>query len=287
MLGSILSNMLLVLGCLFLVGGIKHGQQTFNSTVASTMSSLMAVASASLIVPAALYAELSSSKEDSAYNLDFLSRGTSIVLLLIYVSYLFFQLETYSDVVDDVDAQEGTRSEPELLSPWTAGAVLIVSTLLVARCAEFMVHNIDPVMQNVGISKTFIGLILLPIIGHSAEYIAAVELALTNKMDLAIEVAFGSSLQMALFVTPLLVILGWIMGRDMTLHFQMFETVVFFLSTLVVTLLIQDGKSNYLEGLLCLGMYIIIALAAYVYPNDAGGIVREGILTTSALLAGL
>jgi Ca2+:H+ antiporter len=285
MLGSILSSLLLVLGCLFLVGGIKHGQQTFNSTIASTMSSLMAVASAALIIPAALYAELSHS-ERSNNGLTFVSRGTSIVLLLIYVSYLFFQLETYRDVFDDGDAQEGTQSGPDLLSPRTAGSVLIVSTLLVAKCAELLVDNIDSVVQDVGISKAFIGLILLPTFVNSAGYFNAVNDAFTNKMDLAIEVAIGSSLQIALFVTPLLVILGWIMGRDMTLHFQMFETVVFFLSTLVVTILIQDGKSGYLEGLLCLGMYIIIALAISVYPDDLSGGIGGGPLTTNALLAG-
>jgi Ca2+:H+ antiporter len=156
----------------------------------------------------------------------------------------------------------------------------------VAKCAELLVDNIDSVVRDVGISKAFIGLILLPTFVNSAGYFNAVNDAFTNKMDLAIEVAIGSSLQIALFVTPLLVILGWIMGRDMTLHFQMFETVVFFLSTLVLTILIQDGKSGYLEGLLCLGMYIIIALAISVYPDDLSGGIGGGPLTTNALLAG-
>lgn len=272
MLGSILSNILLVLGCCFVAGGIKHKQQTFNSTVASTMSSLMAVASASLIIPATLYAGLSQSAQNTLDNINILSRGTSIVLLFIYISYLFFQLKTHADLFDDAEAQEGNAAEPELLAPWTAGAVLVVITLLVAVCAEFLVDSIDAIVEDFGISKTFIGLILLPIVGNAAEHVTAVVVAWKDKMDLAIGVAIGSSLQIALFVTPFLVILGWIMGRDMTLHFETFETVAFFLSALVVTLLIQDGKSNYLEGLLCLGMYIIIALAFYVYPDDAGEI---------------
>lgn len=276
MLGSILSNILLVLGCCFLAGGIKHHQQQFNSTVASTMSSLLAVATASLIIPATLYAGLNQSKQDSMPNINILSRGTSIVLLLIYISYLFFQLKTHADLFDDAEAQEGNDAEPELLSPWAAGVVLVVITLFVAICAEFLVDSIDSIVADFGISKTFIGLILLPIVGNAAEHVTAVVVAWKDKMDLAIGVAIGSSLQIALFVTPFLVILGWIMGRDMTLHFETFETVAFFLSALVVTLLIQDGKSNYLEGLLCLGMYIIIALAFYVYPDDAGGIGEGG-----------
>jgi len=173
-----------------------------------------------------------------------------------------------------------------LLGPWAAGAVLVVITLLVAICAEFLVDFIDSIVVDFGISKTFIGLILLPIVGNAAEHVTAVVVAWKDKMDLAIGVAIGSSLQIALFVTPFLVILGWIMGKDMTLHFETFETVAFFLSALVVTLLIQDGKSNYLEGLLCLGMYIIIALAFYVYPDDAGGIGEGGNSTMHALFGG-
>ena len=287
MLGSILSNILLVLGCCFLAGGIKFQQQTFNSTVASTMSSLMAVASASLIIPATLYSTLSDSGESTIENINILSRGTSIVLLFIYISYLFFQLKTHTELFDDAEAQEGNQQEPELLGPWAAGAVLVVITLLVAICAEYLVDSIDAIVETAHISKTFIGLILLPIVGNAAEHVTAVVVAWKDKMDLAIGVAIGSSLQIALFVTPFLVILGWIMGRDMTLHFETFETVSFFLSALVVTLLIQDGKSNYLEGLLCLGMYIIIALAFYVYPDEAGqGPPNGGNSTMNALFGG-
>jgi len=270
MLGSILSNILLVLGCCFFVGGLKYHEQEFNSTVASTMSSLMAVASASLIIPATLYAALSESKQNAGDNVMILSRGTAIILLIIYVSYLFFQLKTHANLFDDAEAQEGDQQEPDLLSPWMAGVVLVIITVLVAVCAEYLVDSIDAIVESAHISKTFIGLILLPIVGNAAEHVTAVVVAWKNKMDLAIGVAIGSSLQIALFVTPFLVILGWIMDRDMTLHFETFETVSFFLAALVVTLLIQDGKSNYLEGLLCIGMYLIIALAFYVYPDDAG-----------------
>lgn len=149
---------------------------------------------------------------------------------------------------------------------------LILVTVLVAVCAEYLVDSIDSIVASSGISKTFIGLILLPIVGNAAEHVTAVVVAWKDKMDLAVGVAIGSSMQIALFVTPFLVILGWIIGEDMTLHFQGFETVVFFLSVLVVNYLISDGKSNYLEGCMCLGTYIIIALAFWVYPEDAGDI---------------
>jgi Ca2+:H+ antiporter len=275
MLGSILSNILLVLGCCFFVGGLRFKEQSFNSTVASTMSSLMTVASSSLIIPATLYAVMSDNKSQDD-NIMILSRGTSIILLLIYVAYLYFQLKSHAELFDDAEAQEAAGEEVQLLGPWAAGVLLIVVTLLVAVCAEYLVGSIDAIVEKAHISKTFIGLILIPIVGNAAEHVTAVVVAYKNKMDLAIGVAIGSSLQIALFVTPFLVVLGWIMDRPMTLHFETFETVAFFLASLVVVLLIQDGKSNYLEGLLCLGMYTIIALAFYVLPSDAGNGVNLG-----------
>ncbi|KEF57761.1 calcium/proton exchanger [Exophiala aquamarina CBS 119918] len=268
MLGSILSNILLVLGCCFLAGGLRYPEQSFNSTVASTMSSLMTVATSSLIIPATLYAVTSENKSQEA-NIMILSRGTAIILLLIYIAYLYFQLKSHAQLFDDPESQEHAGDEPELLGPWAAGVALVVVTLLVALCAEYLVDSIPAIVEEAHISKTFIGLILIPIVGNAAEHVTAVIVAWKNKMDLAIGVAIGSSLQIALFVTPFLVVLGWIMDKPMSLHFETFETVSFFLASLVVVLLIQDGKSNYLEGLLCLGMYIIIALAFYVLPDDA------------------
>lgn len=254
MLGSILSNILLVLGCCFVAGGIYNHQQTFNSTVASTMSSLLSLASASLIIPATLWAALNNSKSNSTENILILSHGTAIILLVIYIMYLVFQLKTHADLFETEGQGEGEDEEEHILAPIPAGIALVVVTILVAICAEYLVDSIDSIVETAHISKTFIGLVLLPIVGNAAEHVTAVVVATKNKMDLAIGVAIGSSLQIALFVTPFLVILGWIMDRPMTLHFEIFETVVFFLSSLIVILLIQDGKSNYLEGVLCLGL---------------------------------
>ncbi|TVY17831.1 Vacuolar calcium ion transporter [Lachnellula arida] len=277
MLGSILSNILLVLGCCFLAGGIHNTtagtsegiEQGFNSTVASTMSSLMAVASASLIIPATLYAALSGSHSDSDKNILILSHGTAIILLILYILYLVFQLRTHARLFDAETPGEDDEPEVAQMGPWAAAGVLIVTTVLVAVCAEYLVDSIDSIVQTAHISKTFIGLVLLPIVGNAAEHVTAVVVALKDKMDLAMGVAIGSSMQIALLVTPFLVILGWIMDIPMTLHFETFETVVFFLSVLVVTYVIQDGKSNYLEGAMLLGLYFIIALAFLVYPDDA------------------
>lgn len=275
MLGSILSNILLVLGCCFIASGVRRDQSTFNETVASTMSSLMAVAATCLIIPATLYASLTHSSADSESQVLVLSRGTAVIMLILYCLYLVFQLKTHAHLFD-AEAQEeggdGEEKEPEILGPVAAGVCLVLVTVLVAVCAEYLVDSIDSIVSTTGISKTFIGLVLLPIVGNAAEHVTACVVAWKDKMDLAIGVAIGSSMQIALFVTPFLVILGWIIGEEMTLHFQSFETVVFFLSVLVVNYLIGDGKSNYLEGCMCLGTYIIIALAFYVYPDDAGDI---------------
>ncbi len=249
MLGSILSNILLVLGCCFLAGGTRYHEQTFNKTVASTMSSLMAISSASLIIPATLYAAMrgSAASDEKEDNVLILSRGTAIILLIIYILYLRFQLQTHADLFDE--EQDGNlgengdqkQQEPEILSPVAAGIALVAVTICVAVCAEYLVDSIDSIVATAHISRTFVGLILLPIVGNAAEHVTAVVVALKDKMDLAIGVAIGSSMQIALLVTPFLVILGWIIGQPMTLRFETFETVVFFLSVLITNYLIQVG----------------------------------------------
>lgn len=295
MLGSILSNILLVLGCCFLAGGIKYRQQKFNNVVASTMSSLMVVSTASLIIPATLYAVMRSRHAEQKDNILILSHGTAVILLLLYVLYLFFQLQTHSDFFDaegdgEQDGEQGEQEEGKILSTPAAGVALVLVTVLVAVCAEYLVDSIDSIVETAHISKTFIGLVLLPIVGNAAEHVTAVVVAMKDKMDLAIGVAIGSSMQIALLVTPFLVILGWIIGQPMTLQFEIFETVVFFLSVLITSYVIavsfptpfkhvepklravQDGKSNYLEGAMLLGMYTIIALAFVSLPSSAAGI---------------
>ncbi|KAI0996150.1 Vacuolar calcium ion transporter [Podosphaera aphanis] len=260
MLGSILSNMLLVLGCCFLAGGIHNStsgtaagiQQNFNSTVASTMSSLMTLAAATMIIPATLYVALAQSSEDSEETIQLLSHGTAIILLLLYLLYLVFQLRTHASIFDAetesaAEPEEDEAEEPHM-GAWAAAIVLLIVTIAVSICAEYLVDSIDSIVESMHISKTFIGLILIPIVGNAAEHATAVVVALKDKMDLAMGVAIGSSLQIALLVTPSLVILGWIIGQPLSLHFETFETMVFFLSVLVVTYVIQDGKSNYLEG---------------------------------------
>lgn len=165
-----------------------------------------------------------------------------------------------------------------------------MSTGLVAICAEFLVGSINYLVVNTGVSEAFVGLIVLPIVGNAAEHVTAVTVASKNKMDLAIGVAVGSSIQIgklprslnissiysltfsrntALFVTPVIVLLGWILSKDMSLYFSLFETVSLFVSAFIVNFLVLDGRSNYLEGALLIAAYIIIAVAAFFYPDSS------------------
>jgi Ca2+:H+ antiporter len=237
MLGSILSNLLLVMGMCFLFGGLTHRgdsgagfEQTFSSAVAQTTCSLMTLSSASLVIPAALYAVLDQNgSEEKKTSILLLSRGTAIILLLLYVLYLVFQLRTHSNLFDaesqtaEAAHEDGDESEEPALGPVAAALVLVVVTVLVAICAEYLVGSIDSIVESAHISKAFIGLILIPIVGNAAEHVTAVVVAVRNKMDLAMGVAIGSSIQIALLVTPFLVIVGWIIGQPMSLHFETCE----------------------------------------------------------------
>ncbi|KAF9773606.1 hypothetical protein IL306_008561 [Fusarium sp. DS 682] len=291
LVGSILSNLLLVLGFCFFFGGLRRESQYFNETVAQTAASMLALAVASVIVPTVF----DQAKGTPATNVARLSRGTAVILLIVYAAYLLFQLKTHQSTfakegqkvaakpwsrgsAGGGDIRQGimvpgaligggmtARAENERLSEmlmnphrlpksededeeeepqlhfWVAIATLTVATVLIALCAEFMVDSIDAVTKTGGISEEFVGLILLPIVGNAAEHATAVTVAIKDKMDLAIGVAVGSSMQVALFLIPLLVIIGWGMGNDaMNLSFDLFQVATMFVAVLLVNYLIAD-----------------------------------------------
>jgi Ca2+:H+ antiporter len=176
--------------------------------------------------------------------------------------------------------EEGTEKaaaeEDHGMSRTAAVVMLLLSTALVAVCAEFLVEAIPEMVNNSPVSEAFIGLIILPIVGNAAEHVTAVTVAAKNKMDLAIGVAVGSSIQIALFVTPVVVLLGWILNTEMSLYFNLFETVSLFATAFVINFLILDGRSNYLEGSLLIAAYVIIAVGAFYYPDEASQSVIGG-----------
>ncbi|ESZ90909.1 hypothetical protein SBOR_8700 [Sclerotinia borealis F-4128] len=314
LVGSILSNLLLVLGMCFFFGGLRREEQFFNKTVAQTAASLLAVAVASVIVPTAF--DLWS--ETTEAPIAAISRGTSIILLVVYAGYLYFQLHTHSGLFNEesqkvpmrprknalpegaiakglakaggigagpgranipqrppydelinssaLEEEEEEAEEPQLhiLVAW---ATLAGSTAIIGVCADFMVDGISALTDSKVISEEFVGLILLPIVGNAAEHATAVTVACKDKMDLAIGVAVGSSMQVALFLIPLLVVIGWIMGNDaMNLSFDGFQVAVLFVAVLLVNYVLADGRSNWMEGMLLQCLYVIIAVCAWYYP---------------------
>ncbi|CAG8654657.1 5971_t:CDS:2, partial [Dentiscutata heterogama] len=242
-LGSIFSNILLVLGSCFLAGGItilkeERLEQEFSSTAAQASSSVMTLACIALVVPAAFILAIDGNSNSTIGNsapnaidsrILHLSYGTSIVLFIIYILYLYFQLKTHKDLFNNEENEEPQISKNMALF------LLIIVTVIIGFSAEFLVSSIE----GVDLSKTFIGLILLPIIGNAAEHATSVTVAMKNKMDFAICVTVGSSTQIALFVIPLLVILGWIIGQPMSLNFEVFETVCLLISVLLSNYLVQ------------------------------------------------
>lgn len=298
MLGSILSNLLLVLGCCFIAGGVTRVQQTFNQTVAQTMSSLMVLATSSLLIPAAFHATIPAPKKKQGFpepDLPYdarilsLSRGASVMLLIVYILYLVFQLKTHKALFEEQSseaddglitaslAEEQAGVAPDAmhskegvqhLSVVSAIAILTLATVFVSICADYLVGSIDSIVESSGLSKTFLGLIVIPIVGNAAEHVTAIIVAMKDKMDLAIGVAVGSSLQIALFVTPLMVLVGWVLNTPMSLYFSTFETAVLLVSVLISNLVILDGELNWLEGAMLLSTYLIIALAFFYYPDS-------------------
>ncbi|KAJ5965336.1 hypothetical protein N7481_012050 [Penicillium waksmanii] len=267
MVGSILSGSLLILGCCLVAGGLSKDTVAFNVDVSGILSSLMVVASASLIIPSILDATTHSKSDAVHDSVLSLSRATSVVLLIFYLVYLFFQLKTHANLfVDD----SGTEEEEEeiKLGPWSASAVLITATLGVTACSDYLVDSVDGFVEVWGVSRAFIGLIVVPVIGNAGEFNTAITAAMKDGMDLAIGVIVGSTLQIALFVSPFLVICGWVIGQPMSLRYSTFETVVFFLSVIVMDCLIRGGRSNYYEGFLLIGTYLIIAIAFYIHPDS-------------------
>jgi len=240
-----------ILGTCFFAAGYNSDTVKFNVGLTGLMSSLMVVSSASLIVPSVLDASSTSTESSGPDDAILtLSRVASIILLIFYLIYLYFQLKSHSDLFTE---GEEINSEVRELGPWAASIVLIAATIGVTVCSDYLVDSIDGVVEAAHVSRAFVGLIIVPIVGNAGEYVTTVSASIKKKLDLAIGVIVGSTLQIALFVTPFLVVLGWIMDRKMSLRFDTFETTVLSLAVLVVNYLIQDGRTNYFAGALLIG----------------------------------
>lgn len=214
LIGSILSNLLLVMGTSFIYGGMYYHTQSFSVGGAGAHSSLLLLSVLGLMLPTIYHIII---KDRQALNE--ISRWSSGLLLFVYAQYLYFQIFSHSELFEapkDGEDSEDDDDEPKM-TPWCATGVLATCTILTACCSEFLIGAIEGTIQSWGISKEFIGIIILPIIGNAAEHYTAIVVAGKNKMDLSLAVAVGSSCQMALLVTPFTVMAGWVFGKDMTL----------------------------------------------------------------------
>jgi Ca2+:H+ antiporter len=255
--GSIMSNLLLVLGLAMLAGGVKHARQTFNRTGAMASGSSLFVAVIALVTPAIFLATA-----PVAQNIvEDMSLWLSLMLLLIYAAGLYFVLHTHKHLY----LEPAGELEPK--ASWQSALVkLLVATVAVAWVSDILVGSIQPVVTQFGWSQLFIGVIFLAIIGNAAENFSSILAARKNRMDLSLGIAIGSATQIAMFVAPVLVFAGFFLGQPMNLIFNRFELVAIVLSVLVVNLVVADGESNWLEGAQLLAAYAIMAAAFFFHP---------------------
>lgn len=259
--GSILGNLLLVMGMAMLGGGIKNGFQSFDRRQSGNHAVLLTLAVLAMVIPS-LFSH-SIGPEGSA-GVEELSLGVAFVMIVLYAFGLIFSLRVSPDVLSYPAEPEMTKHPIYTLK--NAIIILALSTLGVVILSELLVGAVESVVQNLGLSEFFLGIILIPIVGNVAEHLVAVQAAIRNHMNLSVEIAISSSLQIALFVAPLLVFISLAMGKPLTLIFNSFELIAMGSGVLVAALVSADGESNWLEGCALLAVYLILGLAFFLLP---------------------
>ena len=260
--GSIIGNILLVLGVAMFAGGLKYERQKFNQTASGMGASLLLLAAVGLIIPALFH--FTAADRGIAIERE-LSLTISFVLFAIYVASLLFTLKTHRHLF----AGEAHNASDLGEQPWTRGVsitVLTVVTCLVALMSEMLVGALEPAAHQLGLTQVFVGVILVALVGNAAEHSTAVMVAVKNKMDLAYGIAVGSSLQIALLVAPLLVFASYLFGAPLDLIFTPFEVAAVTISVLIVGFVAMDGESNWMEGVMLVGVYVMLAIAFFFLP---------------------
>jgi Ca2+:H+ antiporter len=282
--GSILGNLLLVLGMSMLLGGLKHGKQSFNQRQASNNAILLVLATIGLLIPSMLSHYIG---PDTSLKVEAFSLGVAGILILLYalgILYGFWGDRALAAVwararnhpLEQPKALLLAETTPVAAGPhggthpsWsvrTAVIVLAIATAGVVVLSEILVGAVEPVVANLGISEFFLGIILIPLIGNVAEHLVAVKVAMQNHMELSVEISVASSLQIALFVAPVLVFISLAMGNPLTLIFNQFELLALITGVLIAVLVSFDGESNWLEGAELLAVYLILTLAFFLLP---------------------
>ncbi len=259
--GSIVGNILVVLGASILAGGLKNGTQHFDGRAAGTSAAMMMLAVIALVIPA-VFALGEVEHRPSVQDIERLSDGVAIVLFVLYGLYLFYSLRQKSP---GEEAQEDETGNATMGLPAAIG-ILVASTLAIVFMSELLVGALEPTAEDWGLTDLFIGVMLVPLVGNIAEHFVAVQVAVRNKMDLSLGIALGSGLQIALFVTPVLVLAGVILNEPMTLVFNSFELAALVGAAVIAVLIANDGESNWLEGAELLALYVILGIAFFFVP---------------------
>jgi Ca2+:H+ antiporter len=304
--GSIISNLLLVMGLSMLLGGLKYKEQAFQPLIARVNASAMNLAVIAILLPTTVSLTAAASLDESVIHT--LSNAVAVILMVVYGLSLVFSMKTHAYLLDvgqvemglsgdgqeseianaapsptappataaivaQPDANPGDgdnpgkdQAEPHAPRLWFWVGVLLAATLAVAIESELLVDSLEVATEKLGLTQLFTGVILLPVFGNAAEHASAITVAIKNKMDLAVSVAMGSSLQIALFVGPVLVLAGWFLNQPMDLNFGPLELVAVTVSVLIANSISSDGLSNWLEGVMLVAAYAILSVAFFFYP---------------------
>lgn len=257
--GSILGNLLLVMGLAMVTGGLKNGVQRFDRRQASNNTVLLILVVIALVIPSLFSHSIG---PETSVGVEALSLGVSVVMIVLYVLGIVYSLKSAKSPLS-YQTDGGHKAE---LSRTTSILLLGLATLGVVFMSEILVGAVESVTESLGLSEFFLGIILIPIIGNVAEHLVAVQVAIRNQMDLSIEIAVSSSIQIALFVAPLLVFVSLLMGHPLTLVFNQFELLALIAAVVVAALVASDGESNWLEGTALLGVYLILGIGFFLLP---------------------
>ena len=258
--GSILGNLLLVLGFSFVVGGIRHGRQVFDKRNASRNAILLVLAVLAMLIPSLFSHSIGT---DTSPKVEALSLGVAAIMIILYLLGLLDAARS-----GDTPVTQGP-APASVLPKWTVATsiiILVLATTGIVWLSEVLVGVVEPVVAGLGVSEFFLGIILIPIIGNAAEHLVAVQFAGQNKIALSVEIAVSSSLQIALLVAPILVFLSLALGHPLTLIFNTFELLALIAGVIIAALVSSDGESSWLEGVALIAIYLILGLAFFLLP---------------------
>lgn len=256
-IGSIIGNILLLIGLSIFVGGLKYKHQRFNHQTAGVSSTMLIIAVAALAIPSVY-----SFANPQSAHIQVLSDAVAIVMALIYFAGLYFSLKTHKDLFDASDEIKATHEKPTL-SKGAAAIILLASTVVVSIVCEILVGTIRDAAIDIGFTQTFIGVVIIAIITNIAEKSTAINFSLENKVDLALEIGLSSAIQIALFVVPILILVSQVMHYGFVLVFSLFEIISVVFAVMIINYLSADGRCNWLEGAQLISVYLIIAIAFF------------------------